>query len=138
MQLTISFSHCCGQVYLQVNLQLIQVRDGSTCWSELCPVSCDNCPCLNDFNDNGVCDENEIFGCAYIDAVNYDSLVTADNGSCVCELVSSNCPADLDSDGFVATTDLLMFLSSFGEVCEQQGSKSKNNFRLVILVCQLG
>ena len=86
--------------------------------SEWCPESCNSCSCENDFNENGVCDEDEVFGCAYIDAVNYDSLVTADNGSCVFELVSSNCPADIDSDGYVATTDLLMFLSSFGEVCE--------------------
>jgi len=86
--------------------------------SEWCPQSCNSCPCENDFNENGVCDENEVFGCAYIDAINYDAFVTTDNGSCVFELVSSNCPADIDGDGFVATTDLLMFLSSFGEDCE--------------------
>jgi hypothetical protein len=85
--------------------------------SELCPESCNNCPCDNDVNENGVCDDAEVFGCTYLDAVNYNSLATADNGSC--EFESTNaCLADLDGNGVVATQDLLSFLSLFGEICE--------------------
>ena len=85
--------------------------------SELCPESCNNCPCDNDFNDNGVCDDAEVFGCTYLDAVNYNSFATADNGSCEFETTNA-CPADLDGNGIVATQDLLSFLSLFGEICE--------------------
>jgi hypothetical protein len=86
--------------------------------SELCPESCDNCPCDNDFNDNGICDDVEVFGCTYPDAMNFDSLATADDGSCLYDDVSSDCPSDIDGDGTVTTQDLLSFLSFFGEVCE--------------------
>lgn len=86
--------------------------------SELCPESCDNCPCDNDFNDNGICDDVEVFGCTYLDALNYDSLATADDGSCLYDDVTSDCPSDIDGDGTVTTQDLLSFLSFFGEVCE--------------------
>ena len=30
----------------------------------------------------------------------------------------SNCPSDLDADGEVATSDLLIFLSAFDTTCE--------------------
>ena len=86
--------------------------------SELCPESCNNCSCDNDFNDNGIYDDVEVFGCTYLDAVNYDSLATADDGSCLYDDVSSDCPADIDGDGTVTTQDLLSFLSFFGEICE--------------------
>ena len=52
--------------------------------------------CLNDANGNGVCDENEIFGCAYPSACNYDPQVTADDGSCDYSCVESFCEADFD------------------------------------------
>jgi uncharacterized protein (TIGR02145 family) len=86
--------------------------------SELCPESCDNCPCDNDVNDNGVCDDVEVFGCTYLDAVNYNSFATADNGSCEFEVTDNFCPADLDGNGVVATQDLLSFLSLFGIICD--------------------
>jgi hypothetical protein len=89
-----------------------------TLLSELCPSSCDTCPCDNDFNENGVCDEDEVFGCTYIDAINYDSFATTDNGSCVYEVIPNECPADIDGDGNVTASDLLMFLSSFGAACQ--------------------
>ena len=85
--------------------------------SELCPESCDNCPCDNDFNDNGICDDSEVFGCTYPDAMNFDSSATIDDGSC--EYASNPCPTDLDSDGSVGASDLLIFLGAFGNTCEQ-------------------
>jgi uncharacterized protein (TIGR02145 family) len=95
--------------------------------------------CGNDFNSNGICDVDEIFGCTYIDALNYNAEATSDDGSCIdeefdldavfdsgyaagvesviCPEISS-CPSDLDGNGLVGTSDLLIFLSSFGDGCE--------------------
>jgi hypothetical protein len=95
--------------------------------------------CVSDFNSNGICDVDENFGCTYPDALNFDEEATVDDGSCIseeCDLEeifaegfaegvesvicpeTSSCPADLDGNGEVGASDLLMFLSSFGIVCE--------------------
>ena len=51
----------------------------------------------------------------YEDAENYHPEATQDDGSCV--FSASSCPSDLDQDGTVATTDLLLFLADFGANC---------------------
>lgn len=51
-------------------------------------------------------------GCTDSAACNYDSTATNDDGSC--EFTSCVCPGDLDGDGQVAVTDVLLFLSDFG------------------------
>jgi hypothetical protein len=56
-------------------------------------------------------------GCTYPDAINFDSLATADDGSCVYEIIDNFCPADLNYNGTVGTPDLLLFLSAYGNVC---------------------
>lgn len=38
--------------------------------------------CLSDVNDNGVCDDLEVFGCTAETADNYNAEATTDNGSC--------------------------------------------------------
>lgn len=70
-----------------------------------------NDPC-HDFNGNGLCDENEIPGCTYEGAPNYNPAATLDNGSCL-----APCPGDLNGDGVVQTGDLLDFLLAFGSPC---------------------
>lgn len=144
--------------------------------SEICPVSCDSCPCQSDYNGNGVCDEDEIYGCVYAEACNFNPDATSDDGSClyaepglncqgecildvdqngVCDeiqvgctyqsacnydnlalfdngtctfanpsedcdgnpLIQNTCASDLDADGSVATSDLLIFLSAYGSDC---------------------
>ena len=46
-------------------------------------TACDDvelaCP---DFNANGICDGNEVFGCTDAEACNYDETATTDDGSC--------------------------------------------------------
>ncbi len=99
--------------------------------------------CVSDFNGNGICDVNENFGCTYPDAINYDEEATVDDGSCIAEEcdvdgifaegyaegfsegaesvscpATSSCPEDLDNNGVVAMGDLLIFLQSFGQLCE--------------------
>ena len=94
--------------------------------------------CLTDMDGDGICDEFEVAGCTNILAENYDPLATDEDGSCSV-LASSYCGAgtvwdallgqcigtgepecigDFDQDGARTTTDLLTFLSVFGENCE--------------------
>jgi len=105
--------------------------------------------CPYDFNGNGTCDDQDIYGCTYSYASNYNADATSDDGSCdyedcdpyagydagyddgwdhgyydgvasvECPDGSSSCPSDLDNDGAVATTDLLIFLSAFGDTCDE-------------------
>ena len=77
--------------------------------------------CIGDFNGNGVCDNEEVFGCIYAESVNFDSLATADDGSCepLCGLeIDCDLVYDGDGDLIVATGDLLGLLSEFGESCD--------------------
>ena len=39
--------------------------------------------CLNDVNENGICDETEVFGCTAETADNYNPAATTENGTCV-------------------------------------------------------
>tara|TARA_B110000503_G_C6816483_1_gene277140 strand:- start:367 stop:531 length:165 start_codon:yes stop_codon:yes gene_type:complete len=50
------------------------------------------------------------------DALNYDENALWDDGSCILQDIN-DCPEDINQDGQVTTTDLLMFLSAFGMVC---------------------
>lgn len=71
----------------------------------------DGCDDLSEVT--GACD---VVGCTYTDAVNFDPLATSDNGTC--QLTPANtCPGDLDSSGSVNSTDLLIFLTTYGTVC---------------------
>jgi len=94
--------------------------------------------CISDFNSNSICDINETFGCTYSSSVNYNSEATVDDGSCIdeeCDLELAYdagytdgmesiicpedvCPADLDENGYVSTSDLLIFLTEFGQYCD--------------------
>ena len=94
--------------------------------------------CELDENDNGVCDTLEIYGCMdssscnynpdanydsgecdYTcygctdeDACNYDSHASIDNG--FCEYESCACSADLNNDGIISVSDILILLADFG------------------------
>ena len=51
-------------------------------------------------------------GCTEPYASNYNADATCDNGSCIV-----TCDADLNNDGVVNVTDLLLFMSQFGAPC---------------------
>jgi hypothetical protein len=74
--------------------------------------------CEDDYNSNGVCDDQEVYGCTYTEAMNFDSLATVDDGSCAYYGAFNPCPSDLDGNGIVGSPDLLLFLSEYGDVCE--------------------
>ena len=70
-----------------------------------------------DLDDNGVCDSDEVMGCTYPSAENYDPNATEDNGSCEFPIDPESgppCP-DIDGDGQVNVPDLLLLLGQFGE-----------------------
>jgi hypothetical protein len=56
-------------------------------------------------------------GCTYIDAVNFDSFATVDDGTCEFDTGCGSCAGDLDGNGTVNTADLLEFLSVYGTDC---------------------
>ena len=90
--------------------------------------------CLEDEDGNGTCDNEEVYGCSYALAVNYEAVVTRDDGSCVfepcgfgtvwdedsqtCILDESNCgwQPDGNADGLVGVSDLLDLLGVYGDV----------------------
>jgi hypothetical protein len=80
------------------------------------PVACNYDPLAN-INDCNICEYSTCLGCTYAMATNFDELAVIDDGSCTFDL-SNPCPADLNEDGIVNTTDLLAFLGAFGTICE--------------------
>jgi endo-1,3(4)-beta-glucanase len=92
----------------------------------VCYNSCDVCeggggggsdPCEHDFNNNGICDEDDVLGCTYAAAENYNPQATMDDGSCEIT-IDEGCTGDLDGDGVVTVNDLLQMLGVFGDSCE--------------------
>ena len=75
--------------------------------------------CLFDVDGDEICDADEVPGCLEPDACNYNSLAT-DPGDCIyplegydCQGVSL-CPLDLNNNGLIEVSDLLIILSDFG------------------------
>ena len=72
-------------------------------------VDC-NGNCINDLDNNGICDEEEIGGCTDVEACNYDPGATLDDGSCIypdevyldC---NGDCLNDYDGDGICDEID---------------------------------
>ena len=76
--------------------------------------------CLCDGNANGICDVDEIVGCTYSFAENFNPLASFDDGSCT--LPNSEEPGcgliyDGNNDGAVGSADLLGLLTEFGAEC---------------------
>ena len=89
------------------------VEDG-TCDFESCYGCTDVGACnfnLDNAIDDGSCEFDSCAGCTNLEACNYDPAATIENGSCLDECP---CPADLDGDGVIAVTDILLFLSDYG------------------------
>ena len=94
--------------------------------------------CELDGNDNGVCDTLEIYGCMENSSCNYNPLANYNSGDCdytcygcldenacnydiyatindgFCEYESCACPLDLNEDGIISVSDILILLGEFG------------------------
>ena len=70
--------------------------------------------CCSDYNQNGLCDADEVVGCTFPSAPNYDPLATMDNGTCI-----SSCYGDVNGDGHIQLSDLLDVLQFFGLYCSE-------------------
>ena len=70
--------------------------------------------CCSDYNQNGLCDADEVVGCTFPNAPNYDPLATMDNGTCI-----ASCYADINGDGHIQLEDLLDLLQFFGLYCSE-------------------
>ena len=71
-----------------------------------------NCSdCINDINNDGICDELEINGCTDSNACNYDMYATIDDGSCINPETYYNCDGtcinDNDEDGICDELEVL-------------------------------
>ena len=75
-----------------------------------------NGDCQSDANGNGICDVDDVPECTYAGAENYASSATLDDGSCV--FGSNACAEDVNGDGLVGVSDILIVLSTFGQVCD--------------------
>lgn len=92
--------------------------DDNTCTYPTLPFDCDG-NCIHDFDNDGVCDENEVYGCTYPGAINFDAAATDDDSSCLFDSATDLCNmADFDNNGSVNSNDLLAFLSVFGDTCD--------------------
>lgn len=85
------------------------------------------CPNLGACNFNPYSSATEIncdftcLGCTYVEAENYDSASTLDDGTCTFQSFDGNegaCFFDFDESGNVGATDLLMFLEAYGVSCQ--------------------
>jgi len=59
----------------------------------------------------------DVPGCMYPQAVNYNPAATVDDLSCQFPCSGSDCPADLDDNGVIGVSDLLLFIGLFGSTC---------------------
>ena len=92
--------------------------DVDPCVGVLDAVGVCNGPCQSDTNGNGICDVDDVAGCTYPGADNYDASASMDDGSCLFGNVSEFCAADIDGDGLIGVGDVLLVLSAFGQVCD--------------------
>ena len=74
--------------------------------------------CVEDDDNNGVCDADEVLGCTYELADNYDPMATRDDGLCEfpCSGDINQNVFDWDGDSAVTIADFLAMLSVFGDV----------------------
>lgn len=69
-------------------------------------------------SDCTLCDYSSCSGCTYENALNFDAAAIIDDGSCEFGPGGNNCPADLDLNGIVGVSDLLLFISDYGTICD--------------------
>ena len=86
-----------------------------------CDFGCFGCmyPLATNFDASAAKEDGScVFpGCTNETAVNFQHYANIEDGSCDFEFVAT-CPADINGDGAVAASDLLVYLGSFGQTCD--------------------
>ncbi len=69
--------------------------------------------------DDATCDFESchIPGCTYLNALNYSDIADEDDGSCTFGNELGGCASDINFDGIVGVSDLLLLLTEFGQEC---------------------
>ena len=83
--------------------QLADYDNGSCTYANF-PYNCDG-SCINDNNNDGVCDEFETFGCTDSTACNYSSGATDDDGSCTYDCFGCTDPSACNFDSTASIDD---------------------------------
>lgn len=78
-------------------------------------LACNYNPAAN-YHDCTICDFLSCYGCTQSCALNYDPDSTHDDGSC---FGCVECPGDLNDDGIISISDLLIFMAAFGQECNE-------------------
>ena len=61
----------------------------------------------NDLDDDGVCNDDEVVGCTYDTACNFNSAATDDNSSCIfVDGICESCSGETDGSGLVIDNDV--------------------------------
>jgi hypothetical protein len=81
------------------------------------PLACNYDPTAG-FSDCTLCDYSSCSGCTYENALNYNANAVIDDGSCEFGATANDCPADLDQNGIVGVSDLLIFIGEYGQICD--------------------
>jgi len=89
-----------------------------------------NDDCLNDSDNDGVCDEFEVAGCTDTDACNYSATATDDDGSCTYPTeayldCAGNCLTDEDEDG--VCDEIEVFGCDIVTACNYDTSATEND-----------
>ena len=110
--------------------------DGSCTFPAADNLDCDG-NCLNDINENGICDEDENVGCTDPIACNYDAEATTDSGSCTYPDAgldcNGNCLADADGDGICDGDEISGCTDS--AACNYNGDATDNDGSCEYLSC---
>lgn len=118
------YSTCLGCTYAAaLNFDATAVIDDGSCLFAAEVPGCTNATATNydaaaTVDDGSCVFPTPVLGCTYADATNFDVLAQEDDGSCTFEPCSNDCEADLNGDNLINSSDLSLFLSSFGTICD--------------------
>ncbi len=129
------------------NASACNYMPGATIDNESCEyVTCQGCTevgaCNFDLSaiiEDNSCEYFSCAGCTNFEACNFDPGATIENGTCTFDCDS--CTGDLDNDGIIAVTDVLIFLADYGcdiPIClgDINGDDNTNVSDLLLLLSQ--
>jgi len=101
------------------NYNPAMIADDGSCIYVNCPgfEGCTN-PDAENYHPGASVDDGScvVGGCTYSAAANYNLEATIDDGSCD---FNASGPTDFNNDGVTAISDLLFFVSYFGQACTE-------------------